>query len=349
MISNNGVVSIIIPVYNRINLISETLHSVYKQTFSNWEIIIVDDGSSDGTFEMVLKEAEKDSRVHVIKNTSGIKGPSSARNIGLKDSKGEFVLFLDSDDLLKPFCLQQRFGVLNNNKHLAFAIFLQETFEGESNIITGLYNLFPSKNETDLHLFLRNNNPWQTMGVLWDKTILQELGGFDSSFFYMEDPELHTRALLNSKYQYRVFKELPADCLFRLSNMDGDKKETFYHYSIIHRFRYLQKTLTLIRDSDLKKNEKLIAERHWKKGVYNLFRNFLLSRLIKYKSETSIFLDLCYSQHVFSSVDQIKLRLIMMIWGTESKLLKIMKLQGFFYKILFYLTGLIINGNHCNY
>lgn len=92
-------ISVIIPCYNFGHLIGETIQSVIDQTYSDWEIIVVDDGSSDNTQEVVQKFSAADRRVQYHYQDNA--GPSAARNLGLKLSKGEFVHFLDADDLLQ--------------------------------------------------------------------------------------------------------------------------------------------------------------------------------------------------------------------------------------------------------
>jgi glycosyltransferase involved in cell wall biosynthesis len=94
-------VSIIIPTYNRSSVIRETLDSVFAQTYNNWECIIVDDGSTDNTSNVVLTYVAKDKRFHYYKRPdTHNEGGNGARNYGLEISKGVYVQFLDSDDLL---------------------------------------------------------------------------------------------------------------------------------------------------------------------------------------------------------------------------------------------------------
>ena len=95
------VVSIIIPTYNRAHLIGETLDSVIAQTYDKWECIVVDDGSTDYTEELIELYCEKDSRIqyhHRPKSRS--KGANACRNYGADLSAGEFLMWLDDDDLL---------------------------------------------------------------------------------------------------------------------------------------------------------------------------------------------------------------------------------------------------------
>lgn len=109
-------VSIIIPTYNRVALISETLNSLISQTYSNWECIIVDDLSSDNTLQVVSEYCEKDGRFRVYKRPEeNKKGPSSCRNFGLEKANGLFIQFLDSDDFLAPSKLEQSVHEINSS------------------------------------------------------------------------------------------------------------------------------------------------------------------------------------------------------------------------------------------
>lgn len=92
-------VSVVLTTYNRADLISETIESILSQTFRNFELIVVDDGSTDNTEEVV--RSYNDERVHYIK-TDNWGGPAKPRNIGIKKAKGEYIAFCDDDDLWLP-------------------------------------------------------------------------------------------------------------------------------------------------------------------------------------------------------------------------------------------------------
>lgn len=94
-------ISLIIPTYNRAHLISETLDSILMQTYKNWECIVVDDGSTDNTADILAKYIERDNRFQYHKRPQERpKGPNACRNYGFEVSKGEYVKWFDSDDLL---------------------------------------------------------------------------------------------------------------------------------------------------------------------------------------------------------------------------------------------------------
>ena len=93
-------VSVIIPTYNRVDYIGETLDSVISQTYSNWECIVVDDSSEDHTQELMEFYTDRDKRISFLSLPPDKKGAAACRNYGLKIAKGSFLQFLDSDDIL---------------------------------------------------------------------------------------------------------------------------------------------------------------------------------------------------------------------------------------------------------
>lgn len=106
MIENEIFVSVIIPTYNRVDIISRSIDSVLKQSFINFEIIIVDDRSTDNTKDVIKKYMDRDRRIRYICNI-GQKGPAGARNSGIKAAKGNYVAFLDSDDEWEDYHLER--------------------------------------------------------------------------------------------------------------------------------------------------------------------------------------------------------------------------------------------------
>ncbi len=112
--NNMPLVSVIIPVYNSRKFVGNTIDTILTQSFTDFEIIIVDDGSTDGSSEFLDEYAERDNRifVHHVKNG----GPSKARNIALDNARGEWVQFVDSDDLLEKDMMEQLFKNSRNNE-----------------------------------------------------------------------------------------------------------------------------------------------------------------------------------------------------------------------------------------
>ncbi len=96
-------VSVITPVYNRSLFLDRTVQSVVAQTFKDWEMLLIDDGSSDDSYQMMLRWAEKDDRIKVLHHPGHVnRGISATRNLGIGQARGEYIAFLDSDDLWRP-------------------------------------------------------------------------------------------------------------------------------------------------------------------------------------------------------------------------------------------------------
>ena len=108
----NPLVSVIIPTYNRKHLLKEALGSVFSQTYKNLQVIVVDDGSTDNTQDIISDF--KDKRITYIKQ--GHRGASSARNKGIENAKGEYTAFLDSDDRWLPTKIEKQMDVFKNSK-----------------------------------------------------------------------------------------------------------------------------------------------------------------------------------------------------------------------------------------
>lgn len=108
----NKKVSIIIPVYNNENYISQCIESVENQTYKNYEIIIIDDGSTDDSLKLCKKFEKRNDKIKVISINNG--GVSNARNIGIKNASGDYVCFIDSDDYVMPTYIESLIKKMNN-------------------------------------------------------------------------------------------------------------------------------------------------------------------------------------------------------------------------------------------
>ncbi|WMI66620.1 glycosyltransferase family 2 protein [Aestuariibaculum sp. YM273] len=106
-----GLVSIITPSYNSAKFISETIESVQSQTYTNWELIIVNDASSDNTIELLREYIHKDSRIKLLQLKTN-SGPAIARNKGIDEAKGDYIAFLDADDIWKPNKLEKQISFM---------------------------------------------------------------------------------------------------------------------------------------------------------------------------------------------------------------------------------------------
>lgn len=111
---NSDLVSIIMPTYKCGRFISESIRSVQAQTYTNWELIVVDDCSGDGTVDLVLDFKKNDARISVFQNASN-SGAAVSRNTALRNAKGRWIAFLDSDDLWEPTKLEKQIRFMEEN------------------------------------------------------------------------------------------------------------------------------------------------------------------------------------------------------------------------------------------
>jgi teichuronic acid biosynthesis glycosyltransferase TuaG len=112
--NENPLISVITPCYNSARYIGQTIESVLAQTYQNWEMIIVDDCSTDNSFQLAREYAEKDKRIRVYRQEQN-SGAALARNKAIMESHGKYVAFLDSDDLWLPEKLEKQLRFMREN------------------------------------------------------------------------------------------------------------------------------------------------------------------------------------------------------------------------------------------
>jgi glycosyltransferase involved in cell wall biosynthesis len=130
----NPLVSVIIPMFNAERFISETIQSVKNQTYKNWEIIIIDDGSTDNSSFLV--ENLNNPRIKLINVPNG--GASKARNIGIRNAKGFYIQFLDADDILSPNKIEDQVKIFESNNHIDLCFCKTIVFTHSLNLKTNL-------------------------------------------------------------------------------------------------------------------------------------------------------------------------------------------------------------------
>jgi len=220
------VISIIIPTYNRIDLISQTLNSVLAQTYSNWQCVIIDDGSTDKSIDVIQKYLDLDSRfLYLSRPTYKEKGPSSCRNYGIENSTGDYIIFLDSDDLLAPTCLENRIKFVLENLEYDFWIFKMAAFKNSIEKIEFVYENINVEDESLFckKEFMKGMNPFVVTGPLWKKNILIESTGFNEQMTMIEDPEFHLR-ILKKGYKLKFANFENPDSFYRQRLVKNEKR-----------------------------------------------------------------------------------------------------------------------------
>jgi glycosyltransferase involved in cell wall biosynthesis len=224
--TNPVLVSIVIPSFNKGRYIRDTIRSVQAQSYAHWEIVVIDDASTDGTVAIVSEVAVTDQRIklHVLERNVGA---NRCRNLGIEKARGEYLIFLDADDLLAPHCLEQRIRVAQK-EDLDLSVFTMEVFKKSPG--DNRHRWIPSSKDP-LSDFFRHDLPWSVMQPIWRRSFLLRIGGFDESFKRHQDVEFHTRALLTPGLRYRTVVSEP-DCFYRIS----EERKVLRPYELLEGF-----------------------------------------------------------------------------------------------------------------
>ncbi len=190
-----SLVSIIIPTYNRVHLLGETLDSVISQTYQHWECLVIDDGSTDHTTELMEFYQEKDARItYYQRPLDRPKGANACRNYGFELSEGEYINWFDDDDLMKPEKLEVQLNSLAL-EDAGFCVCKTYSFEGIRTNILGLRFKHQSSPNALLD-YLKMKIGWMTPSVLWKRKTLENFDElFDEDLKAAQEWEFHCRAL----------------------------------------------------------------------------------------------------------------------------------------------------------
>jgi len=203
----NELVSIIVPVYNAEKYLSETLDSVLNQTHTNWECLIIDDGSTDSSKSIAMDYSEKDNRFkYYYQNNSG---PSAARNSGVENSSGEYIQYLDADDVILPEMLKI---MVNESKKVEQNIILYSNLSVGNN--ENIFETIPSSRKSNLGRDITFNDMYRFFGkdihfipscVLFPKRALSGIK-WDEQLSHSEDWDLYLQ-ILGNKYAFQYVSE----------------------------------------------------------------------------------------------------------------------------------------------
>jgi teichuronic acid biosynthesis glycosyltransferase TuaG len=289
---NDPLVSIIMPAYNAEKFIEESINSVIGQTFTNWELVIIDDGSIDNTADIVKRHAINDHRIKYFYQENGRQG--KARNAGLKNSKGAFIAFLDADDLWLPDKLTIQVNELSSLSNIDL-LFTQgyKIISGEPAAYDVLVKDLWDRKDLS-HLIDYNQIP--ILSVLVKREILFAVNCFteDHNIQNLEDYHLWLKLFINN---YK-FKSLAARTfLYRIHedqntfNNSNYIFQSFYTYKDIY-YSFEDETVRKLIINKLKWmifNEKLylnileIARFHFKNKGKRVISFILNSRLFSFK------------------------------------------------------------------
>ncbi|MDT0676801.1 glycosyltransferase family 2 protein [Autumnicola musiva] len=189
----NPLISIIIPTYNRSNLIGYTINSIIAQKYTNWECIIIDDGSSDDTCGVISMFQKNEKRIkYFLREGSRLKGPSVCRNYGIKKAKGRFIQFFDDDDLMYPELLLKKVDLLIK-KEVDVVVSKVDIFNVAKGEIIDQNNV---ESDDLIKHFILGKITWYVNGPIWKRKFLQEQ--FDESVQTLDDWDFNLRNIYNN-------------------------------------------------------------------------------------------------------------------------------------------------------
>lgn len=195
----NSLISIIIPTFNRVSLLGETLDSIIAQTYKNWECLVVDDGSRDRTEELLEFYTELDPRIQFYKRPANRRrGANSCRNYGFEISKGAYINWFDSDDLMHPEKLRTQLNLLLNS---SFDFCVSESLSFEGDLSNKLNLRFQNMKSSNLiYDFISMKIGWMTPSALWKRSFLETMEVlFNENLNAAQEWEFHIRILSTSK------------------------------------------------------------------------------------------------------------------------------------------------------
>jgi glycosyltransferase involved in cell wall biosynthesis len=194
---DNPLVSIILPTYNRELYIKRAIDSVLNQTYRNIELIVIDDSSSDNTFQIISEIARKDSRVIILKNKENL-GLVKNLNKGIELAKGKYVARLDDDDFWSDFKkIEKQVFFLEKNKDYGLVGGGMIKIDAKNNERARC--LFPEKDK-DIRKIILLYNPFVHTSVVFRKDVFNKVGGYDERFLYFEDWDLWMKIGKVSKF-----------------------------------------------------------------------------------------------------------------------------------------------------
>ncbi len=255
------VVALCMPAFNREDLIAETLDSVLAQTWPHWELRVVDDGSTDRTMQIVADYAARDSRIHLANRKGLPKGACTCRNEGVLATSAQYVMFLDTDDIIEPFCLENRVAAMESEPTLDFAIFPGLMFEHEPHDLGLWWNI--ETREDELTRQFRQDAIAQGTGVLWRKESFVRIGMWNLELMLWQDIELFFRAYIQG-YRYRKFFDLPPDLHNRVTPASLSRGRFFSPEKQLSRVKVARQVAALLRENGqqhrLKELRYMVAE-----------------------------------------------------------------------------------------
>jgi glycosyltransferase involved in cell wall biosynthesis len=212
-------VSVVTPTYNRALFLPDAVSSVLAQTYADLELLIVDDGSEDDTAN-VLEPYLEDGRVRYFYQQN--QGQSHARNLALEQAKGDFIAFLDSDDIWAPDKLEKQLAVLQANPDVDI-VHGDEAVINEQGVVISADNM--KRHSGQITRYLLADNSVSITTALVRRRCFDEMGGFDTSVGVADDYELWLR--FSARFSYHYVPGIVASYRVMADQISSDKRRRF--------------------------------------------------------------------------------------------------------------------------
>lgn len=288
---NTPKVSVIIPTYNRVHIISETLDSILNQTYQNWECIIVDDGSNDDTENIINKYVKGDNRFRFYRRSDDrLKGANTCRNLGLEQSKGEYIMFLDSDDICDFFCLEERIKIVAGD--LSIDLLIRDGAFLIDNVKQSFsFNKDPElkNNENYLRMFLSYTIPWQTTAVLYKKSSIRNCQ-FDEKLKRFQDLSFNI-TVLSQPEKIKIHRDFKIDYYYR------DDKQKIYSPNFISN---MYEAFVVLHQVHIDLFENKIYEGDFRRFNCKIIYHFVLPYFYQNRKVSNRFLFWTISSDIYS-------------------------------------------------
>ena len=219
-------VSIVIPVFNKIKYVEQMINSIRDQSYQDFELLLIDDGSTDGVIELMNHYQSFDSRIHLIPRNREPKGAQTCRNIGLKFANNKYIVFFDSDDLISKNCLRDRVNFMESNPLIDFGVFPARTFRGEGTLCpitkTDLKWGIKTKNNILLQ-FLSANYPFLIVTNIYRKCVLEKHDLYwDEYLVKYQDFDFNINAIFKRlEFKFSEDKSSSFDYFYRVADNEN--------------------------------------------------------------------------------------------------------------------------------
>lgn len=237
-------VSIIMATYNRAHFIVETLQSIQNQTFKNWECLIIDDGGTDNTKEVLASMLAQDSRFQYFERTSDYQnGLPGSRNYGLDLAQGDYIIFFDDDDIVHPQNLEICVSEFQK-KNISFCRYIRVVFTGNFNYQFDFAKAYTSfeVDKKDIESILNNALQFNSCAVMWKKECFIN-HRFVEHLMYAEEWELYSRIVSSGFNGISISKTL----FYGRKHPQSNTGE-FYRNNPIRRASYVEAILLVFRN-----------------------------------------------------------------------------------------------------